>query len=80
MANFPKSNIRLVINLEEMDEFMTAIILAMNINADYIQLRLQRDAELLKLYLDENAHPLFSTKKRVSSTTLLQSQKNQSNR
>ena len=75
MANFPKSDIRLEINIEEMDEFMTAIIQAIDINPDYIKLHLQRDVKLVKLYLDENAYALFSANKRVSSTTLLQSHK-----
>ncbi len=74
MANFPKSNIQIEINLEDMDEFMTALILAIGINPDHIKLHLQHNAELQKLYLDENVHPLFSADTKVSSTTLLQRQ------
>lgn len=75
IANLPKHDIRLEINLEDMDEFMTAIIQTIGIKPDYIKLHLQRNVELVKLYLDENTCPLFSSNKKVSSTTFLQNQK-----
>ena len=71
MANMPQSNIQIEINLEEMDEFMTAVVQAIGINPDQIKIGLQRNKELLSLYLDENLHPLFDDKEKVGSATLL---------
>ena len=70
MMNRPKSDIKIEINLEEMDEFMTTVIQEVGINPDHIKLQLQRNVELLRLYLDENVHPLFSDEK-INTATLL---------
>lgn len=71
MANLPRSEIQIEINLEEMDEFVTAVIQVIGINPDQIKIRLQYKAEMLSFYLDENLHPLFDDKKVASSATLL---------
>lgn len=69
MEAMPKSNTQIEINLEEMDELFTAVIQAIDINPDQIKIGLQRNEELLNLYLDENRYALFNRDK-VNSATL----------
>lgn len=71
MANMPKSDIQIEINLEEMDEFMTSVVRIVGVNPDHIKIKLQHKAELLSFYLDENLHPLLDDKKITDSATFL---------
>lgn len=68
---YNKADILIEINLEEMDEFITTVVKAIGINPDHIKIHLQRNKELIELYLTENSFPLFKTDSMVNSANLL---------
>lgn len=59
------------INLEDIDEFMSAVIKAIRINPDNIKITLQRNKELMNLYLDNNSYALFDEIPITNSSTFL---------
>lgn len=66
-----KGGIQLEINVEDMDEFMSSVIRAIGINPDNIKITLQRNKELMNLYLADNEHALFDETPVTSSSTFL---------
>lgn len=64
-----KSDIQIEINLEAMDEFVTAVVQTIGINPDNIKIHLQHNKELVDLYLNENKYPLFDASVVTNSAT-----------